>query len=200
MPFELRVLSAFSASPRFILTLALLPLSAQAVELHIQFAALERMLSDQLFTEEGRRYVKGTPTTRCNFAYLESPHIDNDNGRLRIRAKFTGRTALNVLGQCVGLGDAFPVTLTATPVYKDGQLRLADVTAVPDNKTGLYIRRVCAALATGLPRDFRYPLESEARKLLEDPARRELHDFAVPAIRVTSGALVLVVDFQLKVK
>jgi hypothetical protein len=200
MPFKLRVLSAFSASPRFILTLALLPLSAQAVELHIQFAALERMLADQLFTEEGRRYVKGTPTTRCNFAYLESPHIDNDNGRLRIRAKFTGRTALNVLGQCVGLGDAFPVTLTATPVYKDGQLRLADVTAVPDNKTGLYIRRVCAALATGLPRDFRYPLESEARKLLEDPARRELHDFAVPAIRVTSGALVLVVDFQLKVK
>jgi hypothetical protein len=195
----LRVISALSAPPRLILTLILLAPLAQAVELHIQFAALERILADQLFTEEGRRYVKGTPTTRCNFAYLESPHIDNDNGRLRIRAKFTGRTALNVLGQCVGLGDAFPVILTATPVYKDGQLRLTDVTAVPDNKTGIYIRRVCAALSIGLPRDFRYPLETEARKLLEDP-RRELHDFTVPAIRVTSDALVLVVDFKLKVK
>ena len=187
---------------RLVVRLSLLLLAAQcagAVELHIQFGALERILAEQVFSEEGRRYVKGDRTTRCNFAYLESPRIDNDNGRIRIRAKFTGRSALNVLGQCVGLGDAFAVIVTARPVYKDGQLRLADVVAASD-KTGYYIRRVCAGLTAGLPRDFRYPVEDEARRLLEESGKRELREFQVPAIRVTADALVLVVDFQLKVK
>lgn len=180
--------------------LLLLASCAPAVELQIEFRALERILAEQVFTEDGRRYVKGDRKTRCNFAYLESPRIENDNGRVRIHARFTGRTALNVLGQCVGLGDAFPVTLTARPVYKDGQLRLADVAATSDGRNGYYIRRVCAALAAGLPRDFRYPLENEARRLLEEPGRREIRGFQAPDIRVTSDALVLVVDFQLRVK
>lgn len=185
---------------RTLTLLLLLAAAARAVELQIEFGALERMLADQVFTQEGRRYVKGDRTTRCNFAYLESPRIQNDGGRLRIRARFTGRSALNVLGQCVGLGDAFDVVIGARPVYKDGQLRLADVTAASNGKTGYYIRRVCAALSAGLPRDFRYPLEDEARKLLEQSGRRELRGFQVPEIRVTAEALVLVVDFQLKVK
>ena len=45
-------------------------------------------------------------------------------GRLRIRAKFTGRSALNVIGQCVGLGGAFPVVVTATPQYRAGNIVL----------------------------------------------------------------------------
>jgi hypothetical protein len=174
--------------------------AAAAVELRIQFPALERMLAEQVFTEEGRRYVKGDRAARCNFAYLEAPHIESDGPRLRIHARFTGRSALNVLGQCVGLGDAFPLVITARPVYRDGQLRLADVTAASENKSGLYIRRVCAALAAGLPRDFHYPLEEEARKTLEDPGRHELRNFRVPEIRIENGALVLVIDFELKVK
>jgi hypothetical protein len=173
---------------------------ARAVELHIQFGALERILGEQLFTEEGRRYVRGNRTTRCNFAYLESPHIESDNGRLRIRARFTGRSAWNVLGQCVGLGDDFRVTITARPVYNDGFLRLQDVAVSSEGRTGMYIRRVCVALASSLGRDFRYPLEAEARKLLEDGGKRELRGFKAPEIRVSGDALVLVIDFELRVK
>jgi hypothetical protein len=184
---------------RFALLLLLAPCAA-AVELQLQYGALERMLAEQVFTQEGRRYVKGDAKTRCNFAYLEAPHIESDGPRLRIHAKFTGRSALNVLGQCVGLGDAFPVVVTARPIYKDGHLRLTDVVAAADGKSGYYIRRVCAGLSAGLPRDFRYPLEDEARKVLEEPGRRELRAFQVPEIRVTGDALVLVLDFQLKVK
>ena len=170
------------------------------MELHIQFGALERMLGEQLFTEEGRRYVKGDRTTRCNFAYLESPHIESDGGRLRIRAKFTGRSAWNVLRQCVGLGDAFPVVITARPVYSDGQLRLQDVAVASGGKTGIYIRGVCSAMTTSLARDFRYPLEAEARKVLEENGKRELHGFKASEIRVSHDALVLVLDFELRVK
>ena len=195
----------FLSAPRLLSLVLLAAAQADAVELHIQFGALERMLARQVFTEDGRKYVHGNAKTRCNFAYLEHPQIQGADGVLHIRAKFTGRSALNMFGQCVGLGDAFTVLVAARPLYRDGNIGLANVTAASDGKSGFYIRRVCAALAASLGRDFRYPLAAEAQKALEDPGarpdyRRELRRFRVPDIRVTSDALVIELDFELTVK
>jgi hypothetical protein len=191
---------------RLLLALFLLiaPL-ARAVEIHIQFAALERMLGEQLFTQDGRRYVRGSAATKCNFAYLEKPHCQGGDGKLRIRAKFTGRSALNMFGQCVGLGDAFTAAITAVPQYKDGNIGLGNVAAVSEDRTGYYVRRVCTALSSSLMRDFRYPIGAAAKSALEEPGAqpnypRELRNFRVTEIRVTNDALVLVVDFELTVK
>jgi hypothetical protein len=178
---------------------------ARAVELHLSFGALERMLAEQVFTQEGRRYVRGDKSNRCNFAYLESPRVGGEAGRLRIRARFSGRTSLNMLGQCVGLGDAFDVVIDTRPQYKNGAIRLADVVVSSDGKTGFYIRRVCAALQASLGRDFAYPLENTARDLLENAGvqpgyKREMRNFTVPEIRVAPDAIVLVLDFELAVK
>src|SRR3954447_3708957 len=101
--------------------------SASAVDIRIQFGALERMLAEQVFTQEGRRYVRGTKTDRCNFAYLEKPEVRGESGRLRMKAHFTGRSALNLVGQCVGMGDAFDAVITAAPVYKSGAVGLQEV-------------------------------------------------------------------------
>lgn len=190
---------------RTVVLLLLLALQAGAVEIHIEFGALERMLSKQVFTEDGRKYVHGNAKTRCNFAYLEHPQIQGGDGLLRIRANFTGRSALNMFGQCVGVGDAFTVVITARPQYRNGNIGLANVTASSEGRTGFYIRRVCAALASSLARDFRYPLAAEAQKALEDPGaqpdyHRELRGFRVPDVRVTQDALVIEVDFELTVK
>ena len=178
---------------------------ARAVDLRLQFGALERMLAEQVFTQEGRRYVHGSKTDKCNFAYLEKPQIQGAGGQLRIRARFSGRTSLNVLGQCVGLGDAFNAVITATPQYKDGNLVLQNVTAGSDGRTGFYIRRVCAAMSTSLARDFKYPLAAEAEKVLQDAGsrpgyKRELRRFRVPSLRVADDALVIELDFELTVK
>ena len=196
---------------RLVQTLAVILLSsicarqARAVELHLQFGALERMLSEQVFTQDGKRYVHNDKSNKCNFAYMEAPRITSDGGRLRIRAHFTGRSALNMLGQCVGLGDAFNVIVIATPEYHDGNIVLRNVTAAGDGKTGIYIRKVCTALSTSLARDFKYPLSSVAQKLLEDTTgqpgyKRELKHFEVPGLRVSAEALVIEVDFELTVK
>src|SRR5262249_50963348 len=152
----------------FLAAAVLLAPASRAAELHLQFSALERLLGQQVFTQDGRRYFRGDPANKCNFAYLEAPRIDGVQGKLRIRARFSGRSSLNMLGQCAGLGDAFPVVVTVRPFYRDGAIRFQDVTAASDGKTGFYIRRVCAALSTSLARDFHYPIEAEARKLLED--------------------------------
>ena len=178
---------------------------AAAVELHIQFGALERMLTEQVFSQEGRRYVHGSKANKCNFAYLEKPQVRGEGGRLRMKARFTGRSALNVVGQCVGLGDAFDLVITAVPVYRNGAIALQGVKVTSEGKSGYYIRRVCEAMQASLARDFQYALEVEARKMLEEGAvppgyKREARKFAVPDIRVTNDALVLQVDFELTVK
>jgi hypothetical protein len=103
---------------RAILLLLATASAAHAVEIRIQFGALERMLAEQVFTQEGRRYVRGDKTDKCNFAYLEKPQVrGDDDGHLRMRARFTGRSALNFIGR-VGMGDAFDAVITAVPVYR----------------------------------------------------------------------------------
>jgi hypothetical protein len=189
---------------RAILFLLVLP-AAHAVELHVQFGALERMLSQTVFTQDGRRYVHNDKTNKCNFAYLEKAQVRGDAGKLRIHAQFTGRSALSIAGQCVGLGDAFDLFILATPQYRDGNLLLGNVTVSSEGKTGYYIRRVCAAMGSSLARDFRYPIAPEFQKALEDPViqpsyPRQLRKFQISEIRVSPDELVLVIDFELTVK
>ena len=72
-----------------VLLLMALSRCAAAVELRIQFGALERMLTEQVLSQEGRRYVHGGKANKCNFAYLEKPQVRGEGGRLRMKARFT---------------------------------------------------------------------------------------------------------------
>jgi hypothetical protein len=180
-----------------------------AAEIELRFTTIERIIAAQLFTQDGRHYVRGNKSTRCQFAYLEAPHIDSDNGRLRVRARFSGRSALN-LGTCVGLGDSFDLTLVAAPSARNGAIVLRDI-SVTTPRDSYYIRRVRAALAQSISKDFKIEVKEQAKKLLESqepvhlPAsdatyKQELAAFDLSEVRVTNDALVLVVDFRLVVK
>src|SRR5580658_7027108 len=137
-----------------------------AAELELRFAALERIVAGQLFTQDGRHYVRGSRTTRCQFAYLETPHIDSDQGRLRVRARFSGSSKVGVMGRCVGLGDSFDLTITATPAPHNGAIVLHDVN-VTTPRDSYYIRRVRAALSQSISKDFKIEVRDQARRLLE---------------------------------
>ena len=184
-----------------ILFAAVLPAS----EVHIRFSALERLLAAQMFTDEGRKYVRGNRDAKCSYAWLEKPQVSGHEGKLIIRAKFTGRTAWDVFGRCVGMGDSFNIRIAATPVYRDGSVAFKDVSAAPEGTGGFYASRVSASIASSLGRDFRYSLAPEAKRALEDPGAqpqypRQLQRFDVPSIRVTGDSLVLVLDFVISVR
>ena len=181
-----------------------LSISALAADLELRYSALERIIAEQMFTQEGKRYVKGNAQQKCQFAYLESPKLGEDDSRLKVTARFSGRSALDVFGRCVGLGDSFDLTLTATPVPKDGAIALQDV-KVSTVKDSYYIRKVRAALEQSFKKDFKIEVKDQAKRLLEQPSttsvyKQELSDFALNAIRVTREALILVVEFKLIVK
>ena len=134
--------------------LVVLAASVPAAEIELRYGAVERVLAGQFFTQEGRLYVRGTKDSRCKFAFLESPRVGAHDGRLQITARFSGRSALDMFGHCVGLGDSFDFTMQATPIVRNGAMGLADVSiSVP--RDSYYIRRVRQALGASFARDFK---------------------------------------------
>jgi hypothetical protein len=188
---------------RFVVLIAF---AAQAfsADLEIRYSALERMVAAQMFTQEGRRYVRGNQAAKCQYAYLEAPKLSPAGERLQVAARFSGSSALDLFSRCVGMGDSFNLTITAVPVPRNGVIAFQDA-QVSTPKDSYYIRRVRSAMMRSFDRDFRIDIRDQARRLLEQPAsgapyQQELKDLDLSAIRVTQDALVLVVDFKLIVK
>ena len=185
-----------------LLTLLLCAFPSLAAELELRYTALEHILAEQLFTQEGRHYVRGNRASKCQFAYLETPHIDSDGGRLRIAARFSGRSALDLFGGCVGLGDSFNLIITAAPIPRNNAIALTQV-RVTAAKDSYYIRRVCAAMSQSMAKDFKIELRDQARRVLEqthEGYKQELASFNLNEIRLTPESLILVLDFRLVVK
>jgi hypothetical protein len=182
----------------------LLSSPAFAVDLEIRFGALERLLGDQLFTTDGRRYVQGGKDKKCLFAFLEKPRLSAAGDRLQLKVNFSGRTALSMLGRCVGVGDSFELTLTAKPVASNGTIGFEQF-VVSTPRDSFYIRRVRAALVQTLNRDFRIDIMQQTRKMIEAPQQvgmyqQEIKDLRLGGVRVASDSLVLAVDFKVIVK
>jgi hypothetical protein len=189
---------------RILLALWLGACAAPGAELRLHFTALQKHLAEQVFTQEGRKYVRGSPGARCDHAFLENPALAGVNGELVIRARFSGRTALNIFGQCVGIGDAFDLAITAAPYVSEGRLGFRNVRVQPA-KTGFYARRVSASLQQSLERELRFDLNAEAKRLLDKPKSasgygQELSAFQVREVRVSADALILTLDFTLAVR
>ena len=181
-----------------------LPATALPADLEIRYSALERMVAAQMFTQEGRRYVRGDRAAKCQYAYLEAPKLSAAGERLQVTARFSGSSAMDLFSRCVGMGDSFNVTITAVPVPRKGAIAFQD-TQVSTAKDSYYIRRVRAAMMRTFDQDFKIEIRDQARRLLEQPTsgavyQQELKDLDLNAIRVTPDALVLVVDFKLVVK
>ena len=146
----------------------LLPLPCLAAELELRYNAMERLLAEQLFSQDGRLYVRGSRTSKCTFAYLESPRLGTTEHRLQLTARFSGRSALDMFGGCVGLGDSFEFTMTAIPVVRNGALALDQVN-VQSKRDSYYIRKVKQALTASFAKSFKIEVRDQAKKLLEQP-------------------------------
>ncbi len=197
MSSRARSIAAPAAAVAWIL---LSPLPAGAAEIRLRFTAVQRLLTEAVFTQDGRRYVKGDRNARCSYGYLAQPQVDaSPDGRLRIRARFSGRSALNLFDHCIGFGDEFSLVMTATPYVENGVIRLKAVQVDPATRS-LYGSRVCRALADSLPAQFAYPAAEDVRRALESPSpgyRRVVRRLELTRLAVTAEALVVTVDFEL---
>jgi hypothetical protein len=176
-----------------------------AAELEVTFPALERHLAEQMVTQDGRRFFAGKNEKQCTHAYLERPRFSANGGKLRIKARFSGRSALNMLGLCVGLGDAFDATIDAVPVYREGAIRLDQVAVDSGQHNGFYARRVRGEIQKTLARDFAYPVLAEARRVMAEQKGKvafglELPRFTIQRVDVRADGVVFELDFRLALK
>lgn len=187
-----------------LLLLVLAPLRASGVEVQIQYSVLQKAIAQQAFPASGRMYVKGSPENKCSYAYLENPVVSGMEGKIEIRAHFSGKNATNVLGYCLGLGDTFDIRILAAPQFQNGMIRLESV-EVETAKDGFYTRRVREGIQENLAKKFEYNVTEDAKRILErklpgENFQQQLKNFKVASIRVTAEALILQLEFTLIVK
>jgi hypothetical protein len=91
----------------------------------IENTAIEKKLREQFFTDKGRYWLSNADV--CNQSWLESPKVTASAGRLRIGVLFSGRVGASVGGQCMGGADAFNVTASGKPFFRDGRLGVEDI-------------------------------------------------------------------------
>ena len=149
--------------------------------------------------------MRASRASKCSFAYLEHPEVGAENGRLRIRARFSGRSGLDVFGRCISLGDSFTAIIRATPYYRGGSVWLKSIDVASEDRDGLYVRRVRAEMARSLATQFNYRVLDDARRMLEQTVngalwKQQMVSFDVSDIRVTPDAVVAVVEFKLEVR
>lgn len=179
-------------------------LHAAGVELQVQYSAIQKALSQQIFPGDGRLYVQGAPETKCSFAFLEHPVVAGLDGHIEIRARFSGRNAASVFGLCLGLGDTFELRILAVPLFQNGMIRLQSV-EVETMKDSYYTRRVRESVQDSLTKKFEYNVTEEARRILErrlpgEAFQQQMRNFQVSQIRATAEALILQLEFTLIVK
>lgn len=179
--------------------------SALAIEIEIRFPLLEKQLSQQLFTNDGKRYVRGDPKSRCNFAYLAEPHFGSKDGKLLITAKFTGRSSMDVFGRCLGFGDSFQFEISSDLTTKDGTLLLLSPRIKGISRDTFYSRQVLKALQGSIGDAIRYPIRDELRKLLAtgsaaSPYKITISRLEIRGIQILPDALLVDVDTRFLVE
>ncbi|MBI1397190.1 MAG: hypothetical protein GC151_14555 [Betaproteobacteria bacterium] len=98
---------------------------ARAAELVITNAAILKALQREAFSD-GRMDL--VPASACNHAYLTSPAVVIERGRVVLGAKLTGRAGVQAGTGCLGgLGDTIDIVASGRPFFRDGRIGLEDL-------------------------------------------------------------------------
>ena len=122
---------------------------------------------------------------------------------LRVAARFSGRSAIDVLGGCVGLGDSFDLVMTASPVVRSGAIGLKDVKITTDAR---FLLHPAGAGRVGAEHFEGFENRGVAIRLAKCWSSRaarirpELAAFDLTEIRIKPDALVLVIEFRMVIK
>lgn len=189
---------AFTVTALALLTVAALPAPARAAELRLSYKAMEKLLVRGAFKSEGRLYVQGSPRSKCAFSYLHNPRVSAAGQELQIRMGFTTELGVPVGESCVGAGDKFDVVAAGTPVYRDGEIKLANFRLMTlergygDALEGM-VRDV---LAPRLTFPLREQIELSAAVLRQEADVEFLvPELDIPKIRLERQRLVMPFDF-----
>ncbi len=166
-----------------------------AAQLVINSSAVSSILKEHVFVKNGRKYLYES-SDPCAYAYLRDPVVSIGGGRVRVRALFVGSLARDVMGNCLGFSDQFPVSMDGVPFYRGGVIGLDDVrvSGLSGNEAfDAYPRPFLEKeLRSALQRNLREEVDKRiAQKAESAPYEIPVTDLDVPSIVAEDERLVL---------
>lgn len=150
-------------------------------ELTIHNTAIQKMLMNELFIDEGRYHL--LPTTACQYAYVDSPVVTLSQGRVRIKARVSGKVSMEVGDRCVGTrSDVVQVAVSARPVFSGEKLVLTDIRVDEISNEG-YRVLLQQFLASAIPRAIEIDVREGLQRILAD--RQSTYEVVVDRLSVT---------------
>jgi hypothetical protein len=152
-----------------------------------------------VFGPDGKRTLSGNPTG-CSYAVVEQPETTLGNGRLNLRARFTGRAALKVGNDCVGPGDAFWLKVSGVPVVDGDTLRISDVRL--DEGKAVYRPLLEKLIKESVASAVQINLRTELQKLLggAGPYKATVPKLTIAGVSTTDSAITISFDFRLEAR
>lgn len=150
-------------------------------ELTIQNTAIQKMLMNELFIDEGRYHL--LPQTACQYAYVDSPAVALSQGRVRIKARVSGKLAVEVDDQCIGgKSDVVQVAISARPAFSGEKVVLTDI-RVDEISNEAYRILLQQFLASAIPRAVEINVREGLQRILAD--RQSTYEVVVNQLSVT---------------
>ncbi|MBX9963727.1 MAG: hypothetical protein K2Y35_11770 [Burkholderiales bacterium] len=150
-------------------------------ELTIRNTAIQKMLMNELFIDDGRYHL--LPPTTCQYAYVDSPAVTLAQGRIRIKARLSGKVSMEVGDQCVGTrSDVVQVTMSAKPTFPGEKLVLTDIRVDEISNEG-YRALLQQFLASAIPRAITIDVRDGLQRILAD--RQSTYEVLVDRLAVT---------------
>lgn len=185
------------------LAAAFLARPASAIHLTLSYRVLERTIERELFRDQGRYYLAGSPADDCSYTFLEQPRLGAEGERIVLRLQLSARLGQEVLGQCVGPGEDVEVVVSGVPRIEGTSVTVADPEmSFPNNpRYGELHEAVLAPFLSGpLKEALRFDLGAELRSLAEGAGREgyrlQISGLSLSGLRAAPNQLEVEIDLQ----
>jgi len=172
--------------------------AAHAAEIVLERTAVDRLVRQQLFTDQGRYYLqKGA----C-YAYLDEPAVSLTGGRVVLNANLTSFLGVMVGAQCVGVPLKSNVTVSGKPAQQGGVVRLADlrIDNITDQATRALVQSV---VMQRFPQAVEIDVAAAVRSMLKQPNVQytgDLERLDISSVTAEGEKLGVTFDFKLLAK
>lgn len=172
-----------------------LPSVGRCAEIVLEQSAVQSLLIEGLFKEEGRLHLqKGA----C-FAYLENPQVSLQNGRVIIRVHLNSKLGVPSGRDCLGVALASWATVSAAPIAQGHVVRLTEIRVdeVEDPNTRNLLN---LGLAPALPGAVEFDVKKAVEEMLKGSGSRmqgEVQALKIDAVKAGDNKLSISFDFKL---
>jgi hypothetical protein len=179
--------------------------AANAIEIKVSAAALERTLLKQLFTgDKNRYYIRGGTDTAC-YVFAEEPKVSFAADRIVVHVKTHAKLGTGMRGACLGLGLNPEADVSVLPNAEGETIGFRDarIEKLSESKELNFL--LVPFLSRKLPQQMKVNAADLVRQLLSNSAQTtgyelKLDNMKIHSMQVQGDALVVDLDGGLSVK